>query len=195
MRNARQQLRAERQELLDLGLTLSPAEWDAPSLCAGWRVRDVLAHLCGNDHDFFGDILAVRGNLDAANALAVERRRAWPIGRLLDEWASLVPVHGAARLFAMLLIMDNWIHQEDIRRALDRPRPQHPERVAWVLRLARVAPYSRGKQLTLVATDLDLTLGRGPAVYGAAADLIMAITGRRDQLAVLDGPGVVQLGE
>jgi uncharacterized protein (TIGR03083 family) len=25
---------------------LSPEQWDAPSLCDGWRVRDVVSHMC-----------------------------------------------------------------------------------------------------------------------------------------------------
>ncbi len=37
--------RAEREDLLDLLLTLTPEQWRAPSLCAGWTVRDVVAHV------------------------------------------------------------------------------------------------------------------------------------------------------
>lgn len=36
---------AERQELADLLGGLRPAQWDAPSLCAGWRIREVAAHM------------------------------------------------------------------------------------------------------------------------------------------------------
>ena len=35
----------ERQALLELLETLTPEQWNAPSLCAGWRVRDVVAHM------------------------------------------------------------------------------------------------------------------------------------------------------
>jgi uncharacterized protein (TIGR03083 family) len=37
--------RDERADLADFLATLSPDQWDAPSLCAGWRVRDVVAHM------------------------------------------------------------------------------------------------------------------------------------------------------
>jgi len=37
--------RDERADLADLLATLSPEEWDARTLCARWRVRDVVAHL------------------------------------------------------------------------------------------------------------------------------------------------------
>src|SRR4028119_1253285 len=35
---------SERTSLADVIDDLSPAEWETPSLCAGWRVRDVAAH-------------------------------------------------------------------------------------------------------------------------------------------------------
>ncbi len=41
--------RAERGDLIELLATLTPAQWDAPSLCAGWRVRDVVAHVFSYD--------------------------------------------------------------------------------------------------------------------------------------------------
>lgn len=36
---------AERRELADLLDTLRADQWDRPSLCAGWRVREVAAHM------------------------------------------------------------------------------------------------------------------------------------------------------
>src|SRR6476620_5131081 len=35
----------ERRSLADLLEGLTPAEWESPSLCGRWRVRDVAAHL------------------------------------------------------------------------------------------------------------------------------------------------------
>lgn len=39
----------ERQALLDLLRTLSPADWAAPTVCPGWDVHDVVAHVL-NDY-------------------------------------------------------------------------------------------------------------------------------------------------
>ena len=36
---------AERTELADVLDGLTPEQWDEPSLCAGWRVREVVAHI------------------------------------------------------------------------------------------------------------------------------------------------------
>ena len=35
----------ERTELAEFLATLDREEWDAPTLCVGWRVRDVVAHV------------------------------------------------------------------------------------------------------------------------------------------------------
>ena len=190
--NARQHLVAERRELLALCRSLGPAEWEAPSLCEGWRVRDVVAHVIGLERDL-GNFRAARGDVDAANALSVERRRDVPVQQLVAELAEIVPARGIARLFAGPFLVDNWIHQEDIRRPLGRLRPQDPARLRWVLRWARLLPYTRAKHLRLVATDLDLALGRGPEVRGPAADLIMAAVGRRSAARDLEGPGLARL--
>ncbi len=39
----------ERAEFADFLETLSPRQWDEPSLCDGWRVRDVVAHVISYD--------------------------------------------------------------------------------------------------------------------------------------------------
>ncbi|MFG1616352.1 maleylpyruvate isomerase family mycothiol-dependent enzyme [Nonomuraea wenchangensis] len=36
---------SERRELAAMLESLTPAQWDAPTLCAGWRVREVAAHM------------------------------------------------------------------------------------------------------------------------------------------------------
>jgi len=58
--------RAERADLADFLETLSPQQWDAPSLCSDWSVRDVVAHVISyEDH----------GNADLAKRLVKTRFR------------------------------------------------------------------------------------------------------------------------
>jgi uncharacterized protein (TIGR03083 family) len=38
-------VRDEREEILSFLRSLSPEQWNVPSLCEGWRVRDVAVHL------------------------------------------------------------------------------------------------------------------------------------------------------
>ena len=36
---------AERADIAELVASLRPEEWEAPTLCEQWRVRDVVAHM------------------------------------------------------------------------------------------------------------------------------------------------------
>lgn len=77
---------------------LAGADWDRPSRCAGWSVRDVLAHLAGEElynHACLDDDLAGLnrllleagvGGLDGFNQWTVDERRNVPVETVLSEW-------------------------------------------------------------------------------------------------------------
>ncbi|MET8861845.1 maleylpyruvate isomerase N-terminal domain-containing protein [Nonomuraea sp. NPDC004580] len=77
---------------------LDEAGWARPSRCSGWSVRDVLAHLAGeelyNHACLDGTVpdlmarLAAEGVSDYNdfNELSVRQRRSLPIGQVLEEW-------------------------------------------------------------------------------------------------------------
>jgi uncharacterized protein (TIGR03083 family) len=52
--NRVQALRTQRQQVLDYCADLSDDDWTAPSQAAGWRVRDVIAHMGGTCRGLFG---------------------------------------------------------------------------------------------------------------------------------------------
>lgn len=64
--------RSERADLADLLTTLTPAQWNAPSLCSGWRVREVVAHVFSYEELSIGRLIGrfVTGgvNRDRVNA-------------------------------------------------------------------------------------------------------------------------------
>ena len=45
----REHTRRDRTELLELLESVTPDDWETPSLCTGWAVRDVECHSCAND--------------------------------------------------------------------------------------------------------------------------------------------------
>ena len=49
MTSTMEMARAEREEFAALLESLTPRQWDSPTLCERWRVRDVVAHVIGYD--------------------------------------------------------------------------------------------------------------------------------------------------
>jgi len=190
--------RPEREEFAELLAGLSPQQWESPSLCERWRVRDVVAHVISYDELDLRGLLLRFGKgwflQDRVNALGV----ADLADRTTDELVDAMRVHAEpsglpAGFGGMIGLVDGMIHQQDIRRPLAIPRtiPQHRLRAA--LEFARFAPLIRGawraRGVKLVATDLGWSYGRGPQVSGSGEALLMAMAGRRDALADLTGPG------
>lgn len=193
--------RAERSDLAEFLATLTPGQWDAPTLCSGWRVRDVVAHMFS--YEDLGPLAFVRrlaAGLGKANELGVAASR----DRGPDELLTLVRDHlvprGFTRAFGCrIALTDATIHHQDIRRPLGVAREIPPERLRAVLDFARIAPPIKAAKritgLTLVATDLGWRTGTGPRVEGPGEAVLMAMAGRRGITDELAGPGASQLAE
>ncbi|MBD0323669.1 MAG: maleylpyruvate isomerase family mycothiol-dependent enzyme [Aldersonia sp.] len=188
--------RAEREDIAALLATLTPEQWEAPSLCAGWRVRDVVAHMVSYDH--LGPLGLVqrfaKGAIVRANEVGVAEFRNYDTGELLDFFTAHLQPRGLTAGFGgMIAMVDGTIHHQDIRRPLGLPRTIPPERLRYVLERTpgnpRLGAGRRIRGLRLRATDLDWTHGEGAEVTGPGEALLMAMTGRRGFVAELDGPG------
>lgn len=68
---------AERETFADLLESLTPEQWDAPSLCAGWTVRDVamhtIAYLSHGRIALARNMFAARWDVGTLNANALAR--------------------------------------------------------------------------------------------------------------------------
>ncbi|HEY4020108.1 MAG TPA: maleylpyruvate isomerase family mycothiol-dependent enzyme [Pseudonocardiaceae bacterium] len=192
----------ERAEFVALLETLTPEQWQVPSLCAGWCVHDVVAHMISYDELGPREVLgrAARGwfNPDQVNALGLRDYRQ----RSPEELVALVRRYtrprGLTTMFGGRIgLTDCMIHQQDIRRPLGLPRQIPTERIVPVLSFSLFAPPIRGvlrvRGVRLVATDLDWSFGSGPEVSGTAEALLMAMAGRRGILSELSGPGGAKL--
>jgi uncharacterized protein (TIGR03083 family) len=193
---------AERRDLADLLDTLTDEEWDQPSLCEGWSIRDVVAHVVSYEHlgwpGAIGRMVRARFSGERANAIGLRESRD-------DSHADLVQVlrdharpSGLTSGFGGRIgLTDSVIHHQDIRHPLDRPRPVPAERLLVALDFSLRAPplpsRTKVRGLRLVATDLDWTTGDGPEVSGPGEALLLAIAGRRAAFDDLTGPGVDHL--
>lgn len=192
----------EREDFANLLAALSPEQWDQPSLCERWRVRDVVAHVLS--YDELGRWATVKrfakgGFLpNRVNAVGVAEYATRSPEQLTElAWACIRPRGLTAGFGGMIALVDGMIHQQDIRRALGIPRTIPPERLRAVLNYGLTAPAVRGairaRSVRLVATDLDWSHGGGPEVSGPGEALLMAMAARPDALDDLTGPGKAML--
>jgi uncharacterized protein (TIGR03083 family) len=190
--------RAEREDLLDLLVTLGPEQWRAASLCTGWTVQDVVAHVLSYEELGPRQLAArfARGRLafDRVNAVGLREYGSRSPAELVDLLRRhLTPTGLTAGLGGAIALTDGLIHHQDIRRPLGLPREVPAERLVPALRTALFAPTLRGvvrvRDVRLVATDVDWAFGRGPEVRGAAEALLMAVAGRSTVTDELTGPG------
>lgn len=192
-------IHAERKALIADVEQLSPEQWSTPSLCSGWSVRDVVAHLAATAKmspvGFVARLIGSGLRFDEMAARNIARETTGP------------PVETLASLRGALTAtthppgpIETWlgetiVHSEDIRRPLGIV---HDYPVAAV---TRVADFYKGSNLLLHskrriaglrlrATDAPWTTGTGPEVTGPVLSLVLAMTGRRAALEDLSGSGL-----
>jgi uncharacterized protein (TIGR03083 family) len=194
--------RDERADFAAFLATLTPEQWQAPTLCTRWRVRDVVAHVISYDDLDARALLAlaVLGRFRSAgiNAAALARYDTSSPGQLLALLTGRLQPRGLpAALGGRVALTETLIHHQDIRRALERPRTIPAGRLLSALRTALIAPdiggYWRIRGIRLAATDLSFTAGLGPQVRGGGEALLMAMAGRRGVVNELSGPGQAKL--
>ncbi|GAB1643662.1 maleylpyruvate isomerase family mycothiol-dependent enzyme [Krasilnikovia sp. MM14-A1259] len=200
-----QMIRAERQSLVDALAGLPVPAWEQPSLCAGWTVRDVVAHVIATASmtppRFFAKMIGSGFRFDAMVAKEIA---AVISGRsdaeLVDMLSTRVDARTAPPGPALSWLGETIVHGEDVFRALGGYR-EHP-----APHLIAVADFYRGSDLligaksriagvTLTASDAQWRYGSGPEVTGPLVALVMAMTGRTVALDDLAGDGVAVLRE
>ena len=179
---------AEFVALADLLDSAADAQWDTPSLCAGWRVREVIAHMT----------MAARYPED--KFMAELRRCDFDFGRLSNEIASRDAGLPTGELVANLRsdVMQHWtppgggyhgalnhvvIHGLDVTVPLGVPRRSPDDTMRVVLDDLTVGGVHEhfGTGIdgrTLQSTDLDWSYGSGPPLRGKAEDLALVLCGR-----------------
>ncbi|WJZ66411.1 maleylpyruvate isomerase family mycothiol-dependent enzyme [Kocuria rosea] len=194
---------AERRALIRDLEDLPAQQWETSSLCPGWDVHDVLAHLVDDARTtrlgFLRRLAAARFDFDRCNARGVAReRRADP----RDTLAAFRAVSGrttSAPAAPATRLVEAFVHGEDIRRplSLTRDRPAGPVAEALRHQLRTSTKLGGGKEraagLRLVATDADLDAGTGPEVRGGVLALLLAVSGRPVGPEELTGPGAAAL--
>jgi uncharacterized protein (TIGR03083 family) len=190
MDTIRDMIAAQRAELAEVLAGLPGPSWDEPTLCAGWRVREVVAHITmpfryGRGR-FVLELARSRGRFnEMADRLARRDAAVMSPADLAGAVRSNIghpwqpPGGGAAGALAHDLI-----HSLDITVPLGLAVPPVPEE-----RLRPVLPASLDDRsvrffgtdmegIQLRARDIDWTLGSGTPLEGTASDLLLVLCGR-----------------
>ena len=194
---------AERAALIADLEHIEDAQWEQPSLCDGWTVHDVVAHMVDvartTPISFVVDIVRARLDFDRQNARGVERARGASPQETLERLREVASRTSTPPAPLDTRIVDEVLHGEDIRRPLSLTRTYPQEAVLRSLRYQARTSKSFGgaKELVagirLTATDTDLSIGDGPEVRGTALALLLVVSGRRVALDEVDGPGLDSL--
>lgn len=199
-----QTVEAQRLDLADLLETLSEPDWDVPSLCTGWTVRDVAAHVGQGPREtvprVIADVIRAGGDFDRSVRDSARRRARLPRRQLIDELREmaasqrLTPFSGPIEpLFDIL------VHGQDIAMPLgiDRPMPLRAARTAAERIWTMGFPFNARKRFVgyrLRATDADWTAGLGGAeITGSMAALLLLVSGRPAALEGLTGERLDEL--
>ncbi len=201
------------QRVRTLGMLeeLTDEQWEHPSLCEGWSVRHVAAHLT-----------LQRQHLSDVARLLVEHPRllrSVGLNRMIHDSAVLVAALPTDEIITRIragvgsrrhnsfvtpreTLTDTLVHAQDIAIPLGIDLEMQPRGAlialdrTWATRRTWLGTVNRQLPIDgyrLVATDANWTAGRGPRVTGPVAALLLLVTGRPVALARLDGDGAAQL--
>lgn len=194
-------IESERLALADVVDTLTPEEWRSPSLCQGWTVQDVVAHLTLTSRlsrfEAITGVLAARGDINRMiDSTARKRAAEYSPGELAAQYRETVTSErrplGTQPADPLVDVL---VHAQDITRPLGRSLAMPPEHAATALHHVCASSFygarKRLEGLRLVPTDIDASFGEGDReLHGPAGELLLVATGRPAGLAALTGPGV-----
>ncbi|TMR09110.1 maleylpyruvate isomerase family mycothiol-dependent enzyme [Nonomuraea turkmeniaca] len=196
-------LEIERHGLADLLGSLPEEDWERPSLCAGWRVRDVAAHLAIATRVslLWGlvEFVRARGDFDRMIRDSAVRHARLPIGEIVEQVRESAGSHRRAPSTKPLdPLFDALVHGQDIAVPLgiDRAMPLEAARACATHIWERGFPFHpqrRLRGLRLVATDVDWAVGAGDVVEGPIQALLLLLSGRPAALPGLSGVGTAAL--
>ncbi|MGH3724392.1 MAG: maleylpyruvate isomerase family mycothiol-dependent enzyme [Mycobacterium sp.] len=180
----------ERVSLADQLAAMPPADWDRPSLCGEWRVRDVVGHLLFASEFSLPrtivDVIQARGDLNRLIArTGVRVGSAAPTELLASLRASVGSRRKPPGVQPVDRLMDHLVHGQDIAVPLgwQRDMPLGAARAA----AARVwdrdqlfGARTRFAKHRLIATDTDWAEGNGAAIEGPVSALLLLMVGRGD---------------
>jgi len=176
-----------RRDFAELLAGLTSEQWEQPSLCAGWRVREVAAHVALTAAPLLTQVSAVVRSgfrFDRMVDATARANAAKPPERLVEEVRALVGVRkrppGTTPVDPL---NDVLVHTQDVARPLGITVPLDPEAAATAADLVWKRPFpfraqARVQGRELIATDVDWRRGSGEPLEAPMGELLLILTGR-----------------
>jgi uncharacterized protein (TIGR03083 family) len=190
-----------RRALVHMLEDLSEEEWRRPSLCDGWTVREVAAHLALQNATWamlprMTIDLVRRGGMNGAIHAMACRHAEEPVDVIVGEIRDRIGVWRPLPAVTFReAVIDYLVHGQDIAiplgRGLEMPRDLAvvaADRVWSRSRMFNARANLAGYRL--VADDVQWAVGQGHEVSGPIGALLLLLTGRPAALACLSGSGV-----
>ncbi|WP_109505925.1 maleylpyruvate isomerase family mycothiol-dependent enzyme [Nocardioides speluncae] len=200
--NVWRHIHAERAALADTLGSLTAEQWEHESLCAGWTVKDVAAHVISTAKIKPADMVGIMGrNLGRGYNKMIFREvkrlsHQQSVEQILADYTTYATsTRKVPTVTVIEPLIDAIVHHQDIVRPLGIIREPDPAAAAVAADRCRTLSLLFGsrrvvKGVRMVATDVDWTRGRGPTVEGPMRELLMLCAGRAGDPALLSGDGL-----
>lgn len=196
-----QRIHAERAALVEVLAGLSEEDWQRDTLCPGWTIKDVAAHVISNPQLRTRHVAAMFGrNLGRGyNAMIFREVKRWSQPRTpADVLAEFARFEGSTRKVPITTtvepLVDVLVHTQDILRPLGLRHEMAPDAAAEAADRARLVSRLMGwramRRVRMVATDVDWVRGAGPSVEGPMQELLLICTGRAPDAGLVSGDGL-----
>lgn len=190
-----------RLEIADMLDGLSAAQWQEETLCEGWTVRHMAAHLVQPMLIGFGRFFITAWRYRGNTAATVDHLTRSIARREPSDLVAALRNHAPdrvdpPRVGPMGPFAETCVHLRDIARPLsldmDARRDDWLDVLAYLTSpqvAPALVPRGRASGIALRATDADWRWGQGPEAAGTLEALALAVTGRVAAVDDLDGPG------
>ena len=177
--------------LADVMAAAGEADWNASSLCEGWRVREVIAHLsmaARYDHaTFLAELQARDGDFGRLSNEIAAQDAQLPTAELVADLQADTLLHWAPRGSYHDALNHVVIHGLDAMVPLGDRRYPPAATVQIVLDDLTAGGLHEHFGTSIVGrrletTDLDWSYGSGPVLRGKAGDLALVLCGRTVRL-------------
>ncbi len=195
-------IHTERTVLSETLAGLTGAQWAHETLCPGWTVHDIAAHVISTPQIGWREMPVMAGrNLGRGYNTMIFREvkrlgaRETRESILADFATYATSTHHVPTTTSVEPLIDALVHHQDIVRPLGLRRDMHPEAAAVAADRCRLLAWLMGsrrlvRRTRMVATDIDWTRGTGPRLEAPMQELLMLCAGRAADPSLVSGDGL-----